>query len=159
MTEALAQGFVIGVVVVTVGVVVLGYRDRAQVDLSDQLAVLLAIFVGIALAMVWEVVQFIADWTMNSDFQPSNLDTMVELLWSDVFSVVGAVLSAWFYCRVLHASRRAACGDLGVWLFTGPSRLLDRHGFAMTLVFTVLVMVAVAALWFTGRPVPGFPIG
>ena len=159
MVEALAQGLVIGLVVVGFGVVLLGYRDRSGVQLTEQLAALLTIFVGVALGMVWEVLQFLADWTLNTDLQPSNLDSMVELLWGDVFSVVGAVLSTWLYCRVLSPSQRSALGDFGVWLFTGPSRVLDRHGFAMTIVFTLLAAVAVVALWFTGRPVPGFPIG
>jgi hypothetical protein len=159
MVEALAQGVVIGLVVLGVGVLLLGYRDRERVHLPDELAVLLAIFVGVALGMVWEVMQFIADWTLNTDLQPSNLDTMVELLWGNVGSVVGAVLSSWLYCRVLRSSQRAALGDFGVWLFAGPSRLLDRHGFAMTLVVSVAAVLAVAALWFAGRPIPGFPVG
>jgi hypothetical protein len=55
--------------------------------------------------------------------------------------------------------RRMRLGVLAVWVSDGPSRMLDEHGFAITLTCTLLVTVAVAALWFAGRSVPGFPIG
>jgi hypothetical protein len=129
------------------------------VYLPDELAALLTTLVGFAFAMLWELVAFILDWVVSTDLQPSNTDTMLDLLVCNVAAVLGAVLATSLYCRALSMQRRMRLGVLAVWVSDGPSRMLDEHGFAITLTCTLLVTVAVAALWFAGRSVPGFPIG
>jgi hypothetical protein len=63
------------------------------VYLPDQLAALLTTLVGFAFAMLWELVAFILDWVVSTDLQPSNTDTMLDLLVCDVAAVLGAVLA------------------------------------------------------------------
>jgi hypothetical protein len=140
------------------GSLVLGYRDRARVDLSDQLATVLAIFAGMLVAMFVELVGFLSDWLLGTQWQPSNTDTMTDLLASVVGAVLGALLATTVYCRWLNARQRERLGEHAVWLTDGPSRVLHEHGFAITLAVSAVIAVTVAALWFTGRPVPGFPI-
>jgi NAD/NADP transhydrogenase beta subunit len=145
-------------VVAVVGSLVLGYRDRARVDLSDQLAAVLAVFAGLLVAMFVELLEFLSDWLLGTLLQPSNTETMTDLLASDLGAVVGALLATTVYCRWLNARQRQRLGERAVWLTDGPSRMLHEHGFAITLAVSVVIGVAVGALWFTGRPVPGFPI-
>jgi hypothetical protein len=145
--------------VLVVGLLVLGWRDRRQVDLSDQLAAVLAMFVGVLFAMLVELAEFVADWALNTQLQPSNTDTMTDLLASDLGAVLGAVLATTLYCDWLTAGQRERLGILGEWLSDGPSRVLDRHGFAITLAVAGTLTVAIGVLWFANRPVPGFPIG
>ncbi|HEY3060976.1 MAG TPA: hypothetical protein VGL99_18590 [Chloroflexota bacterium] len=141
------------------GLVLLGYRDRARVDLADQLAALLAMLVGMLVAMLLEWAEFVFDWVLGTQVQPSNTDTMLDLLASYIGAAVGGVLATTIYRNVLTAPRREWLGSLGIWLSDGPSRVLDKHGFAITLAVTGVVALTVAALWFTGRPVPGFGNG
>jgi hypothetical protein len=84
---------------------------------------------------------------------------MLVLLWGDIGTVVATLLAGFVYCRWMSAEQRDQFGSMGVWLVDGPSGLLDRHGFLMTIVCGVLIAGAISVLWFTGRPVPGFPIG
>lgn len=149
------EGFLVALLV---GLLVLGWRDRAAIDLTDQLAVLLTIFSGIFFNVLWEIVEFVLDWARYSDLQKSNSDTMTDLLWGDLGTVIGAVLAARLYCHWLRTSQRAEVGGVGEWLVDGPSRLLDRHGLLISVVIGVLAVAAVAALWFAGRPMPGLAI-
>jgi hypothetical protein len=137
----------------------LGWRDHESVALSDQLAAALAVCAGIFFGVVWEIVEFVLDWVLDTDLQKSNSDTMTDLLWNDLGVAIGVALAMWMYCRWATARDRASLGGVAEWLVDGPSRLLDQHGILMTLVVTALGAAAVTALWFTGRPVPGFPIG
>ena len=146
-------------VVVAIGNLLLAYRDTRAIHLPDQLAAFLAMLAGFAFGMLWELVEFISDWVASTDLQPSNLNSMMDLLASNVAAVVGGVLATWVYCHVLGAEQREELGNLAGWLSDGPSKLLDRHGYAMMLLFTAVTVLAVVALWFAGRPVPGFPIG
>jgi hypothetical protein len=140
------------------GWLLLGWRAQAQVDLPDELAALLTMFFGVFAGLVWEIVEFIRDWVAYSDLQKSNTDTMTDFLCNDVAAVLAALLALRLYCHVLTAHERADLGTTGEWLVHGPSRLLDRHGFALTLAAAVVIAASVAALWFAGRPVPGIPI-
>lgn len=146
------------VIVAVLGGLVLGYRDRARVDLSDQLATVLAMFAGVVVAMFVELLEFVADWLLGTQLQPSNTDTMTDLLASDLGAIIGAVLATTVYRRWLNVGQRQRLGERAVWLTDGPSRVLHQHGFAITLVVSGVLGAVVAALWFTGRPVPGFPI-
>jgi len=154
----LAQPFVVLIVVGVVGVLLLGYRDLRGVHLPDPLAALLTMMFGLAFGMVWELVEFILDWVASTDLQPSNTNTVLNLLASDVAAVIGAVLATRLYCRSLTVRQRGQLGELAAWLADGPNEVLHEHGFAMTLAFSAVVVAAVAGLWFAGRPVPGFPI-
>jgi uncharacterized membrane protein len=145
--------------VLGVGLLVLGWRDRLRVDLSDQLAATLALFVGVLLAMLVELAEFVSDWAFNTQLQASNTDTMTDMLASDLGAVLGAVLATTLYHDWLTTGQRARLGVLGQWLSDGPSRVLDRHGFAITFFVAGALAVAIGVLWFTNRPVPGFPIG
>jgi hypothetical protein len=146
-------------VVLGVGVLVLAYRDRLAIDLSNQLATLLSMCIGVAFGMVWELVEFIIDWVRASAIQTSNTQTMLDLLWTDVGAVLGAIVATSVYCRWLPGRQRQEIGDFSVWVSDGPLKVIQRQGLAMTLAWTAIVVVAVAALWFTGRPVPGFSNG
>jgi len=157
--DKLAHFVLIVPVVIAFGVVLLGYRDRARVDLPDQLAALLAMLVGMLVAMLVELVEFVSDWVLSTQIQPTNTDTMLDLLASYVGAAVGAVFAMTIFCRWLTAAQREWLGSLGVWLSDGPSRVLDKHGFAITFAVTGLVGITVAALWFAGRPVPGIGNG
>jgi hypothetical protein len=146
------EGFLVAI---TAGLLLLAWRDHERIDLSDQLAVLMTICVGMFVGVMWEIVEFVLDWVRYSDLQKSNSDTMTDLLWNDVGTVVGALLAARLYCHVLRANERSETGQVAVWLIDGPSRVLDRHGFVVSIIVALLVAAAVVALWFAGRPVPG----
>jgi hypothetical protein len=146
-------------VALMVGLLLLGYRDRRRVGLADELAAVLAMLAGASFAMLWELTEFVLDWVGGFDLQPTNTSSMLDLLASDVAAIVGAVFATWLYCHALRAEQQKRLGERAAWLTDGPSRVLDRHGFAITLGFTAVIVVSVALLWFAGRPVPGFPIG
>ena len=146
------EGFLVAI---TAGLLLLAWRDHERIDLSDQLAVLMTICVGIFVGVMWEIVEFVLDWVRYSDLQKSNSDTMTDLLWNDVGAVVGALLAARMYCHVLRANERSETGQIAVWLIDGPNRVLDRHGFLVSIIVALVVAAAVAAVWFAGRPVPG----
>jgi hypothetical protein len=140
-----------------VGLLLLAWRDRERVDLDDRLAALVTICSGLLFGVAWEVVEFILDWVLALHLQLSNLDTMTNLLSNDVGAVVAGALVVWAYEDVVSQSTRLRLGALAIFLVDGPSRELQRHGFAMTVVIAILTAAAVGALWFAGRPVPGFP--
>jgi hypothetical protein len=140
------------------GLLFLGWRQQARVELADELAALMTMFFGVLFGLVWEVVEFIRDWVAYSDLQKSNTDTMTDFLCNDVAVVIAALLAMRVYCHVLAASDRQSLGATAEWLVDGPSRLLDRHGLALTALAVGLLAASIAALWFAGRPVPGIPI-
>jgi hypothetical protein len=142
-------------IAVLVGSLLLGYRDAQSIGLADQLAGLLTITLGIAFGVLWETIEFIIDWVADTSLQKSNTDTMTDFLWNDLGAVIGTLLIVRLYCHWLSARDRRALGSAGTWLVDGPSRLLDRHGWLITLVAAALLALAIIALWFTGRPVPG----
>jgi hypothetical protein len=146
-------------VAVTAGLMLHAWRDREHIDLSDQLATLMTICIGIFAGVMWELVEFVLDWVRYSDLQKSNSDTMTDLLWNDVGAVIGALLAVRVYCHVLRANDRAELGHTATWVLDGPSRVLDRHGFLVSIIVALLIAAAVAALWFAGRPVPGLGNG
>lgn len=143
------------VVTLVVGLLLLGWRDRAGIDFSDQLVVVVAIFSGMFFGVMWEVVEFVLDWVNYADLQKSNVDTMTDLLWNNVVAVVAAVLAARVYCHSLSPGQRQDVGGVAEWLVDGPSRVLDRHGWLITGVVIVVAAAAVAVVWFAGRPLPG----
>jgi hypothetical protein len=135
----------------------LAWCDRTRTELSDELAALLAMFGGILFGVAWEVVEFVRDWVAYSDLQKSNTDTMTDFLVNDVAAVLAALLAVHVFCR-LAASDRRGLGTVAEWLVDGPSRLLDRHGLALTTLVLGLIAATILALWFAGRPIPGFAI-
>ena len=143
---------------VLVGLLLLGWRDHEQIDLTDQLASLTALFDGILFGVAWEVVEFIVDWVRYSDLQKSNSDTMTDLLFNDVGAVLGALLAARLYCSWISRRQQQEIGTAAAFLVDGPSRVLDRHGFLIALLVVVLAALGVAAIWFSGRPAPGLGI-
>jgi len=146
-------------VAIMVGLLLLAWRDRESVALTDQLATLMTICVGIFTGVMWEIVEFVLDWVRYSDLQKSNSDTMTDLLWNDVGAIIGALLAARVYRHVVRANDRAEIGQNAAWLLDGPGRVLDRHGFLVSLIVVLLVAAAIVALWFAGRPVPGLGNG
>jgi hypothetical protein len=140
------------------GVLLLGWRDLARVELADELAAPLSMFFGIFFGVMWEVVEFIRDWVAYSDLQKSNTDTMTDFLFNDVAVVIAALLAMRLYCHGLGTRDRQSLGTTAEWLVHGPSRLLDRHGLAMTAIAVGLIAASIIALWFAGRPIPGIPI-
>ena len=140
------------------GSLFLGWRAAARIDVTDELAGLLTMFVGILFGVMWEVVEFIRDWVAYSDLQKSNSDTTTDLLCNDLAVVVAALVTLRVYCHVLSLDHRRALGRTAEWLVDGPSRLLDRHGLALSVIGLCLIAGAVASLWFADRPVPGIPI-
>jgi hypothetical protein len=142
-------------VALIVGLLLLGWRDREQIDLTDELAALLTMFVGMMFGVAWELVEFVRDWSLYSDVQKSNSDTMTDFLWNDFGAVVAAVLAVRLYRHALAGRERQVLGDTAAWLVDGPSRVLDRHGMLVTITVTVLAAAAVLAVWFASRPLPG----
>ena len=140
------------------GVLLFAWRDAERVDLADELAALISMCAGVLFGVMWEIVEFVIDWAGNADLQKSNTDTMTDLLWNDVGVAIAAVLAARVYCRGLSEQQRQDLGSLATWLVAGPSRLLDRHGLLITVVAALVIAAAVTAVWFSGRPVPGFAI-
>jgi hypothetical protein len=142
-----------------IGFLVLGWRDHNRVDVGDQLAALMSILAGIQFGVLWKLVEFVVDWVQYTDIQRSNSETMADLLWNDAGAVVGAVLATRLYCHVVTPARREELGRAASWLLNGPSRVLDRHGFLVTIVVVGAATLTVAGLWFAGRPMPGIPNG
>jgi hypothetical protein len=140
------------------GLLFLGWRDFAQIDVTDELATLLAIFFGVLFGVAWVIVEFVRDWAAYSDLQKSNTDTMTDLLCNDVAAVLAALLVVRVYCHLTSRQDRKALGATAEWLVDGPSRLLERHGLTLTVIAAGLIAAAVATLWFAGRPVPGVSI-
>jgi hypothetical protein len=140
------------------GLLLLSWRDYERIDLTDELTALMALFGGVLFGIVREVVEFIRDWVADSDLQKSNTDTMTDFLCNDLAAVIAMQIALRLFCRVLDQSDRQSLGRTAEWLVHGPSRLLDRHGFALELVGVVAIAVSIGALWFSGRPVPGIPI-
>src|SRR5690348_977096 len=140
------------------GLLFLGWRQQARVELADELAALMTMFFGVLFGLVWEVVEFIRDWVAYSDLQKSNTDTMTDFLCNDVAVVIAALIALRVYCHVLVPADRQRLGVTAEWLVDGPSRVLDRHGFALLTLAVGVIAVSVLLLWFAGRPVPGIPI-
>jgi hypothetical protein len=146
--EGLAFAFLIGLLV-------LGWRDRARIDITDELAGLVAMCAGILFGVGWKIVEFVQDWATYADVEKSNSDTMTDFLWNDFGVVIGAVLAVSVYCRVLRGRERESVGSVAHWLVDGPSRVLDRHGVWATVLIAVVAAAAVVAVWFASRPLPG----
>ncbi|HET6314889.1 MAG TPA: hypothetical protein VFG86_00420, partial [Chloroflexota bacterium] len=89
------------VLVLAGGLLLLAYRDRRRIDLADELATLVAMLAGVAFGMLWELVEFILDWVASTDLQPTNTNTMMDLLACDVAAVIGAVFATWLYCHAV----------------------------------------------------------
>jgi hypothetical protein len=139
------------------GLLLLGWRERNAVDLSDELCALLTMFAGVLFGLAWELVEFIVDWVAYADLQKSNTDTMTDFLCNDVAVVLAALLALRLYCHATGPVDRQRLGGVAEWLVAGPSRLLDRHGFALLLLSAGVILAAIAVLWFAGRPMPGLP--
>lgn len=129
----------------------LSWRDREAVDLSDPLAGLLSVFVGVLFGVLWDLLEFVLDWTRLTAFQRSNADTMTDLLWSDVGAVVAALVAVRLYCHVLTPGQRQALGGVAAYLVDGPSRVLDRHGRLVTVGVAAIGALAAISLWLAER--------
>lgn len=142
-----------------IGFLILAWRDHQRFEIDDRVVATVSMCVGLLFGVAWELVEFVVDWVRYSDLQLSNLDTMTDLLWNDVGSVVAGSMVVWAYCSLLNLRAREHLGAFAERLVHGPSHVLDRHGFLITIIVALLAAIAVGALWFVGRPVPGFPIG
>ena len=141
-----------------VAVLVLGWRDRERIDLTDELVGFVTICAGILFGVGWKIVEFVQDWSTYADVEKSNSDTMTDFLWNDFGTVIGVLIAVRVYCRVVHGRERESIGASAHWLVHGPSRVLDRHGVVATVVVAVLAAAAVAAVWFASRPLPGLGV-
>lgn len=146
------EGFVFAFLI---GLLVLAWRDRERIDVSDELAGLVAMCAGILFGVGWKVVEFVQDWVAYADVEKSNSDTMTDFLWNDCGVVIGAVVAVSVYCRVLRGRERERIASVARWLVHGPSRVLDRHGVLATVLVAVVAAAAVVAVWFASRPLPG----
>ncbi|GAC1316066.1 MAG: hypothetical protein NVSMB2_08520 [Chloroflexota bacterium] len=151
VAEGLAFGFLIALLL-------LGWRDRERIDITDELAGLVTICAGILFGVGWKIVEFVQDWAAYADVEKSNSDTMTDFLWNDFGTVIGALLAVHVYCSVLRGRERDTIGAVAHWLAHGPSRVLDRHGVAVTAVVAVGAVAAVMAVWFASRPLPGLGV-
>jgi len=149
------EGCLVGLLV---AVLLFGWRDFEAIDLSDQLAALLTMFSGMFFGVMWKIVEFVLDWVRYSDLQKSNSDTMTDFLWNDLGVVIATLLGLRLYCHALNAGQRREIGQTARWLVDGPSRVLDRHGYLVTILVAALVAAACGMLWFAGRPLPGLAI-
>jgi hypothetical protein len=140
------------------GLLLLGWRQRTRTEISMELATLLAMFAGILFGVLWEVIEFVRDWVEYSDLQKSNTGTMMNFLFNDIGAALGALLATYVYCHLATAANREVLAGTAEWLVDGPSRVLDRHGLALTTIAVSLIAATVLTLWFAGRPVPGISI-
>jgi hypothetical protein len=147
-----------GLVAAMAALLLLGYRDRAQLVLATQLAALMSIAVGVTVGACWEIVDFVLDWVRSSDLQKSNLDTMTDMLWSDVASVLASLLAVRLFVHAFSAPRRASVGLTAERVCAPVGRLLERHGQLLALLVLLAIAASIAGLWFTGRPIPGVPL-
>jgi len=136
----------------------LGWREWNHIDLSDELAALLAMFAGILFGVLWEIVEFVRDWVASSDLQKSNADTMTDFLCNDIAAIAAVLIGVRVYCHLTTSGDRQELATVAEWLVDGPSRVLERHGFALAIIVSCVIAMCVALLWFAGRPVPGLPI-
>ena len=139
------------------GLLFLAWRTYEKIDITDELGGLFTVCVGVVFGLLWEFVGFILDWTTDSDFQKSNTDSMTDFLCNDVAVVIATLIAV---RAVSHLSSRQTrgLGATAEWLVDGPSYVLDRHGFALAIVASLVIAAAVVSLWLSGRPLPGVPI-
>ena len=140
------------------GLLLLGWREDARVELTDEVTALLTLFAGVLFGVLWEVVEFVRDWVAYSDLQKSNTDTMTDFLCNNLATVIAALVVMRVYCRAIAVSDRKRLGEVAERLVHGPSRVLDRHGLALLTLAACAIAACIALLWFAGRPVPGLPI-
>jgi hypothetical protein len=112
---------------------------------------LLAALMGIVVGTLWELSEFVVDWIGLADLQPSNTDTMTDLLATNVAAVLGAVVALNVYRHVLGPARRDWLGTLGSRVADTSSDVLERHGRLVTLAVLGVITVVLAGLWFTDR--------
>lgn len=141
-----------------IGLLVLGWRDRERIDITDELAGLVSICAGILFGVGWKIVEFVQDWATYADVEKSNSDTMTDFLWNDFGVVIGTVFAVWVYCRAVRGRERERVGAVAHWLVHGPSRVLDRHGVWATVLVAIVAAAAVVAVWFASRPLPGLGV-
>lgn len=140
------------------GLLLLAWRNATRVDLADELAGLMTVFFGLLFGVLWEIVEFVRDWVAYSDLQKSNMDTMTDFLCNDVATVIAMLIALRVFFHHIGAADRHELGRVAEWLVDGPSRVLNRHGMALTVIAIGVIAGTLASLWFAGRPVPGIPI-
>lgn len=138
----------------------LGYREKHQLDIPDGLAALGAMLFGMVLGASWELLEFALDWFGNANLQKSNADTMTDILTNDAGAIFGALFAFWLWRHHTSQLARQECGQIAEWLTGRLSRLLVRHGFVVgILVALAFGSIIFAGWWIDRKPVPGPPAG
>jgi hypothetical protein len=138
----------------------LGYRERHQLDIPDGLAAFGAMLFGMALGASWELVEFAFDWFGNANLQKSNADTMTDILTNDAGAIFGALFAFWLWRH--HTSQRAReeSGQIADWLTGRLAGLLGRHGFLVGILVALAFAAIIFAGWYVDRgPIPNPPAG
>jgi hypothetical protein len=141
------------------GLLLFGYRDRNQLGVSYAFIGTLVALAGVSLGMLWELVEFVIDWVGFADLQPSNLDTLTDLLACCAAASLAAPLALAVYRRAMRPTGREWLGARSQRVTDVSSGMLERHGGLVTVVTVALLALVLASLWFTERAAPRVSIG
>lgn len=138
----------------------LGYRHVHQLEIPDGLAAAIAMLFGMALGLVWELIEFGSDWFLGTGLQKSNADTMTDIQTNIGGAIFGPLLGFWLYRHRLDDSQQSKMGEIADWLTGRLARLFERHGVLVGIVFAVVFAAIMLYGWYVDRgPLPPIPSG
>lgn len=70
--------------------------------LSTGATIVCILLLGIALEVGWEIIEFGIDLTLNWNWQPSNADTMIDL----ILAVIGSVCGGYLFTKLYQSSKK-----------------------------------------------------
>jgi len=71
-----------------------------QIRLSIKMIILFTIIFSIAIGAIWEVSEFTSDVFFKTKAQPSNTDTMLDLIFDALSGIVTAFVGAWYIKKI-----------------------------------------------------------
>ncbi|MEW6062871.1 MAG: hypothetical protein AB1571_00670 [Nanoarchaeota archaeon] len=71
-----------------------------KIKLSIKMIMFFTIIFSIAIGAVWEIAEFSSDVFLETKSQPSNTDTMLDLLFDALSGVVTAFIGAWYIKKI-----------------------------------------------------------
>jgi hypothetical protein len=137
----------------------LGFRDARDIRLPDHLIATMSMLVGAALGLLWEFVEFLADWFTDANLQKSTGDSVTDLISNDIGSVIATLVAMGVYKRWIGRNQRLEMGAIAVWLTGWARPLLDRHGRLIGAAAMVLVTGLLAGMIWVDRGTPALAAG
>jgi hypothetical protein len=141
------------------GWILLGYREAFGVRITTHFAAVFGWLVGASIGAFWEFVEFFSDWFGNTELQKSNGDTMTDMLSNDIGAFIATLIGFWLYFHVIGGQQRREMGQIGRWLSSGLSNLLDGHGRLVAGALVILVAVLLGATQMVDRGTPVLAAG